>query len=130
MARVVFAATKESLSTATLFAPIVIGIGLTCTLDTGGSVSVVNDIVHCTNDQLLIYALIEKTVNVVGGSASIARTRIPVWTLEKYRRLGADDAQILLAFPGLRPVDLKAAWAFIALHSDEIDRDIGENEES
>jgi uncharacterized protein (DUF433 family) len=130
MARVVFAVAKESISTAALFAPIVIGIGLTCTLDTGGSVFVVNDIVHCTNDRLLIDALIEKTANVVGGSASVARTRIPVWTLEKYRRLGATDARILMAFPGLRPVDLRAAWAFIALHSDEIDRDIKENEES
>lgn len=35
---------------------------------------------------------IEKTPGVQGGEACIVRTRIPVWTLEAYRRLGVDAA--------------------------------------
>jgi hypothetical protein len=34
---------------------------------------------------------IEKTPGVQGGDACVVRTRIPVWTLESYRRLGWDD---------------------------------------
>ncbi len=67
---------------------------------------------------------------MVGGSARIARTRIPVWTLESYRRQALTDAQILDAFPSLRAVDLAAAWAYVDAHSEEIDRDIRENEEA
>lgn len=34
------------------------------------------------------WAGIEKTIWISGGEACIVRTRIPVWTLENYRRLG------------------------------------------
>jgi uncharacterized protein (DUF433 family) len=54
---------------------------------------------------VFIEALIEKTPGIVGGSACITRTRIPVWTLESYRRLGATTQQIVEAFPTLRPLD-------------------------
>jgi uncharacterized protein (DUF433 family) len=69
----------------------------------------------------------EKDAGVVGGSARIARTRIPIWTLENYRRLGASDAQVLEAFPALRRVDLDAARAYVALHAAEIEADIVAN---
>lgn len=77
---------------------------------------------------LLTAPLIEKTPGVVGGSARITRTRIPVWTLESYRRQGLTDAQVLDAFPSLRAVDLAAAWAYVAAHAGEIDQDIQEND--
>jgi uncharacterized protein (DUF433 family)/predicted nuclease of predicted toxin-antitoxin system len=72
---------------------------------------------------------IESTTRVCGGDPRIARTRIPVWTLERYRRLGLTEAQILAAFPVLRATDLVNAWSFVADHQDEIDRQIRENEE-
>ena len=46
---------------------------------------------------------IESTPGVCGGNPRIAGTRIPVWTLENYRRLGLIEAQILGAFPTLHP---------------------------
>jgi uncharacterized protein (DUF433 family) len=72
---------------------------------------------------------IESTPDVCGGDPRIAGTRIPVWSLEHYRRLGLTEAQILTAFPGLRAADLVNAWAFVADHTQEIDRQISENEE-
>ncbi len=48
---------------------------------------------------------IEATPGVCGGDPRIAGTRIPVWTLEQYRRLGLSEAQILGAFPGLRAAE-------------------------
>jgi uncharacterized protein (DUF433 family) len=72
---------------------------------------------------------IESTPGICGGDPRIAGTRIPVWTLEQYRRLGLSEGQILNAFPGLRATDLVNAWAYVASHTDEIHRQILENEE-
>ena len=60
----------------------------------------------------------------------IAGTRIPVWTLENYRRLGLSEAQILSRFPSLRATDLVNAWSFVASHLDEIEQQIRDNEEA
>lgn len=56
---------------------------------------------------------IEKTPDIVGGDARIAGTRIPVWSLENYRRLGLSEAQILANFPALQAADLVNAWAYV-----------------
>jgi uncharacterized protein (DUF433 family) len=73
---------------------------------------------------------IESMADVCGGDPRIAGTRIPVWTLEHYRRLGLTEAQILVAFPTLRATDLVNAWSFVADHGDEIDGQTRENEEA
>jgi uncharacterized protein (DUF433 family) len=72
---------------------------------------------------------IESTADVCGGDPRIAGTRIPVWTLEHYGRLGLTGPQILVAFPALRATDLVNAWSFVAGHRDDIDRQIRDNEE-
>jgi uncharacterized protein (DUF433 family) len=73
---------------------------------------------------------IESTPGVCGGDPRITGTRIPVWTLEQYRRLGLSEAQILQAFPGLRAADLVNAWSYVAAHPEEVERLIQENEEA
>jgi uncharacterized protein (DUF433 family) len=50
--------------------------------------------------------------------------------LVNYRQLGAcSDAEILEAYPTLEQADLVAAWEYAALHPEEIDQAIRENEE-
>lgn len=71
---------------------------------------------------------IEKTPDVVGGDARVVRTRIPVWSLVNYRRLGWSEARILENFPTLRAADLVNAWAYADAHPDEIDQAIRINE--
>lgn len=73
---------------------------------------------------------IEKTPGVVGGDARIAGTRIPIWTLVNYRRLGVSEAIILEDFPSLRATDLANAWAYADAYPDEIETAIRENEEA
>jgi len=73
---------------------------------------------------------IEKRPGVAGGSACIVRTRIPVWVLEGYRRLGWSEARILENYPTLRSADLVQAWAYVSAHVDEIEKDIRENQEA
>jgi hypothetical protein len=38
---------------------------------------------------------ISRTAGICGGAPRIAGTRIPVWTLVQYRKLGATDADLL-----------------------------------
>jgi uncharacterized protein (DUF433 family) len=71
---------------------------------------------------------IEKTPGVAGGSACIVRTRIAVWVLENYRRLGWTEARILDNYPTLRAADLVHAWAYVDAHRQEIDEAVRENE--
>jgi uncharacterized protein (DUF433 family) len=71
---------------------------------------------------------IESTPGVQGGDPCIVRTRIPVWLLEQYRRLGTSEADILANYPSLRAEDLVNAWAYVRAHRDEIDRQIEEQE--
>jgi uncharacterized protein (DUF433 family) len=72
---------------------------------------------------------IEKTPGVCGGDPCIRQTRIPVWLLEQLRRLGASEADLLEDYPCLQAKDLTNAWAYVAAHADEIERQIVENEE-
>jgi len=71
---------------------------------------------------------IEKKEDVAGGEACIVRTRIPVWALDNYRRLGWSEGKILENYPTLRAADLVNAWGYVDAHSEEIDRAIQENE--
>ena len=48
---------------------------------------------------------ISKKPDRCGGDACIRETRIPVWVLVGYRRLGATDADVLRAYPSLTPAD-------------------------
>ncbi len=74
------------------------------------------------------WAGIEKTSGVSGGEACIVRTRIPIWTLENYRRLGWTEASILENFPSLRAVDLVNAWAYADAHMEEMNKVISANQ--
>jgi uncharacterized protein (DUF433 family) len=75
-----------------------------------------------------VFPGIESTPGVVGGAPRIAGTRIPVWALVQYRKLGANDAELLRIYPTLRAEDLVNAWSFYRVRTSEIDRQILENE--
>jgi uncharacterized protein (DUF433 family) len=62
------------------------------------------------------------------GDACVRDSRITVWGLVAYRRLGMPDAEILRAVQGLTPADLEAAWEYAAANPEEIDHAIRENE--
>lgn len=72
---------------------------------------------------------ISKKPDRCGGDACVRDSRITVWGLVSYRRLGLPDAEILRAVQGLTPADLEAAWEYAAANPEEIDRAIRDNEE-
>ena len=65
---------------------------------------------------------IQKTPGVCGGNARIRNTRIPVWTIISFYKLGASDDEILRNYPGLTPEDLKVVWSYYEQHQYEIDQ--------
>jgi uncharacterized protein (DUF433 family) len=71
---------------------------------------------------------IESNANVCGGEPCIVGTRIPVWVLEQARRLGTSEADLLRAYPTLRPEDLANAWEYVLSNCEEIDELVRENE--
>ena len=71
---------------------------------------------------------IEQTPGVCGGDPCIRKTRIPVWLLESFRRLGSTEAELLDSYPSLQAQDLVNAWAYVRTLRDEIERQILENE--
>ncbi|MFH1634333.1 MAG: DUF433 domain-containing protein [Chloroflexota bacterium] len=71
---------------------------------------------------------IESTPGICGGEPRIVRTRIPIWVLVQFRKLGASEADLLHNYPTLRAEDLINAWTYYHSHRHEIERQIIENE--
>jgi uncharacterized protein (DUF433 family) len=74
------------------------------------------------------YPGIENRPGVCGGEPCVVRTRIPIWLLERARRLGMSEADLLSIYPTLRAEDLATAWAYVRSHRAEIEQQIEENE--
>ncbi len=95
------------------------------TLSRGEKVKLLQLLVRDLSDE---FEGIEKTEDVCGGAACIRQTRIPVWVLENARRQGVSEADLLLNYPILTAKDLTNAWDYASLHTQEIEKDIAENE--
>jgi uncharacterized protein (DUF433 family) len=64
--------------------------------------------------------LIRKTPGVSGGTACVGDTRIPVWTLWRFKELGLTEAQLLEAYPSLTLQALSTAWDYARRDPQEI----------
>jgi uncharacterized protein (DUF433 family) len=73
---------------------------------------------------------IQKTPEVCGGDACIRNTRITIWGLVEWKKLGLTDAEILQRVRGLTVADLEAAWQYYDRNREEIERALRENEEA
>ena len=73
---------------------------------------------------------IESTLGICGGDPCIVRTRIPVWLLENFRRMGVSEGDLLDSYPTLRSEDLANAWAYVRIHAEEMERQILAQEEA
>jgi uncharacterized protein (DUF433 family) len=71
---------------------------------------------------------IDSRPDVCGGEPCIVRTRIPVWLLERARRRGVSEQELLAAYPSLRAEDLVNALAYARSHGAEIEAQICDNE--
>ena len=72
---------------------------------------------------------ISKTPGVMGGEACIRESRIPVWLMVSYRRMGSSEAEILENYPTLTAQDLVNSWHYAEQYGTEIDEAIARQEE-
>ena len=73
---------------------------------------------------------IRKTPGVCGGNACIRNTRITVWGLVVWKRLGMPENEMIAEIQGLTREDVAAAWRYAEAHPEEIETAVRENEEA
>jgi uncharacterized protein (DUF433 family) len=78
----------------------------------------------------LDYRNIEKVDGRSGGRAVVAGTRIRVSVIVALYREGCTIEQIVESYPHLRPGDVHDALAYAYDHSEEIARDLADDDES
>ena len=71
---------------------------------------------------------ISKRPDRCGGDACVRDSRITVWGLVAYRRLGLSDAEILAAVQGMTAADLESAWEYATANPADIEDAIREHE--
>ncbi|WP_333148920.1 MULTISPECIES: DUF433 domain-containing protein [unclassified Microcoleus] len=70
-----------------------------------------------------------QTLGVCGGDACMRNTRIPIWELVSFHRLGMNESRLLYHYATLTASDLANAWAYAAAFPDAIEIAIRENDE-
>lgn len=71
---------------------------------------------------------IHKRKGVCGGRSIIAGTRIPVWSIIKWYKLGLSVEDIIIEFPQLTPSQVHYAFSYYYDNQEETEKDIIENE--
>jgi type III restriction enzyme len=66
---------------------------------------------------------------ICGGRSVIKGTRIPVWSLIKWYKLGMPVEEVIREFPQLAPAQVHDAFSFYYDNPDEIEQGIADNED-
>jgi type III restriction enzyme len=65
---------------------------------------------------------------VCGGRDTVAGTRIPIWSIIKWYKLGLTVEEVMREFPQLTPSQVHDAFSYYYDNPEEIEKDIQENE--
>ena len=76
-----------------------------------------------------IHPHVSRRKGVCGGRSIIEGTRIPVWSLIKWYKIGVSVEDIIREFPQLTPSQVHDAFSYYYDNQEEIERDIAENED-
>lgn len=74
------------------------------------------------------FSRLDRNPSVCGGDVCIKGSRVPVWVLVQFYKLGVDRKDILSAFPTLKDADLEDALNYYQHNWREIDQQIADNE--
>lgn len=66
---------------------------------------------------------------ICGGRSIIDGTRIPVWSVIMWYKIGMSFEDIMREFPKLTPAQVHDAFSYYYDNQEEIEKDIMENEE-
>ena len=78
----------------------------------------------------VVHPYITREKGVCGGRSIVRGTRIPVWSLVKWYKLGMSVEDIIREFPQLSPSQVHDAFSYYYDSKDEIEKDIAENEDT
>jgi type III restriction enzyme len=76
-----------------------------------------------------IHPYVTQKKGVCGGRSIIYGTRIPVWSIVKWYKIGMSLEEIMREFPQLTPAQVHDAFSYYYDNSKEIERDIAQNED-
>lgn len=75
-----------------------------------------------------MHPYIHKQKGVCNGRSVIEGTRIPVWFIIKWYKVGMSVEDIIREFPQLNPSQIHDAFSYYYDHQEEVEKDIAENE--
>ena len=75
-----------------------------------------------------IHPYVSSKKGVCGGRSIIKGTRIPVWSIIKWYKLGLSVEEIMREFPQLAPAQIHDAFSFYYDNPKEIEKDIADND--
>lgn len=76
-----------------------------------------------------VHPYVTRKKGVCGSRSIIDGTRIPVWSIIKWYKLGMAIEEIMREFPQLNPSQVHDAFSYYYDHQQEIEGDIAENED-
>jgi len=76
-----------------------------------------------------IHPYVTNKKGVCGGRSIIVGTRIPVWSIIKWYKIGMSLEEIMREFPQLTPAQTHDAFSYYYDNLKEIEKDIAENED-
>ena len=76
-----------------------------------------------------VHPYITRKKGVCGGRPTISGTRIPVWSIIKWYKLGMSLEEIIREFPQLTPAQIHDAFSYYYDNQEEIEKDIADNED-
>jgi type III restriction enzyme len=76
-----------------------------------------------------VHPHITRRKNICGGRSVVAGTRIPVWSLIKWYKMGMAVEDIIREFPQLTPAQVHDAFSYYYDNMYEVEREVAENED-
>ncbi|MFH1335356.1 MAG: DUF433 domain-containing protein [Candidatus Zixiibacteriota bacterium] len=76
-----------------------------------------------------VHHYISAKKGICGGRSVIEGTRISVWSLIKWYKLGMSFEEIMREFPQLNPAQIHDAFSYYYDNQEEIESDISDNED-
>lgn len=76
----------------------------------------------------IFHPYVTSNKSICGGAPSIDGTRIPVWSIIKWYKIGMSIEEIMNEFPQLMPAQIHDAFSYYYDHQNEIEKEIAENE--
>ena len=75
-----------------------------------------------------MHPYISKQKGICGGRSVIEGTRIPIWSIIKWYKVGMSVEDIIREFPQLTPSQVHDAFSYYYDNQEEVEKDIVENE--